>query len=303
MRALLVHNNFAGQRERKAEIQAAASRFAAAGWQVETVMPSDPTELEQLFRSAVADGFGSLVVSGGDGTVNQAIQALARSDTALGVIPTGTGNVWAKEVGTPLDVLSAADALIAGRRARVDLGRANGRYFLTIAGVGFDARVTRVLEPKAKRRLGLAAYVMAGVAEALRLRGEDVTIALDGAQSRSRILMVSVSNSRLYGGVLKIAPDAYLDDGLLDVLVFRGRGLLETARHTGNTVLGRHRGDPEVDSHQVSRIRVEAKNPLPVQLDGDYFCTTPVLIRVVPRALRVILPPGPHPQLKHADAA
>ncbi len=298
MRALIVHNVSAGQRDRGEEINLAASRLTDAGWNVEVAPPAEGTETDRILRQAIAKGLDVLVVAGGDGTLNVAIQALAGQPVALGVIPTGTGNVWAKEMGIPLDVRRATEVLLRGWTAVTDLGQANGRYFLSIAGIGFDASVTRALKQNTKRRLGLMAYVVAGVAEALKLRGEDATIVADGRAVRRRILMVAASNIRLYGGVLKMAPEAFVDDGLLDISVFRGRGLRATARHTIKALLGIHRKDPEVEFFQTSRLRIISRSELPVQLDGDYFGTTPVEIRMAPRALKVIVPPVPHPQFR-----
>ncbi len=298
MKALLIHNLSAGQRDRGEEIDFAASRLAAAGWKVEIAPPAGGAGTELILRQAMANGLDVVVVAGGDGTLNAVIQVLAGRPVALGVIPTGTGNVWAKEMGIPLDVRGATEVLLRGRTAVADLGQANDRYFLSIAGIGFDASVTRALKPTTKRRLGVVAYIIAAVVEALKLRGEEATIFADGRAVRRRILMVAASNTRLYGGILKMAPEALVDDGLLDISVFRGRGLRATARHAIKTVLGIHRRDSEVEFFQTSRLRVDSRSELPVQLDGDYFGTTPVEIRVVPAALRVIVPPAPHPQFR-----
>ena len=298
VRALIIHNLRAGQRDRREEIGLAASRLTGAGWKVDVVPPAEGVDADRILREAVADGLDVAVVAGGDGSLNAAIQALAGRPAALGVIPTGTGNVWAKEMGIPLDVRGATEVLLRGCMAVTDLGQANGRYFLSIAGIGFDASVTRALKPAAKRRLGLMAYVIAAVAEALKLRGEDAILVANGRAVHQRILMVAASNTRLYGGILKMAPEAFVDDGLLDISVFRGRGLRAMARHAIKALLGIHRGDPEAEFFQTSRLLVESRLDLPVQLDGDYFGTTPMEIRVVPRALRVIVPPALHPQFR-----
>ncbi len=301
MKAIIIHNLHAGHYGRGEQIALAASRLNAAGWEAEIASPENGAEFEQILRKATADGLDVAVVAGGDGSLNIAIQVLAGGPTALGVIPTGTGNVWAKEVGIPLDVRGATDVLLRGWTAVTDLGVANGRYFLSIAGVGFDASITRTIKTASKRKLGMTAYVIAAVVEALKLRGEDATLIVDGHATRERILMVAASNTRLYGGVLRMAPEAFLDDGLLDISVFRGRGLRATARHAIKTLLGIHRGDPDVEVFQTSHLRVESRLDLPVQLDGDYFGSTPLEIRVVPSALRVIVPPAPHPQFRTAN--
>lgn len=298
MRAMLIHNPHAGAGDRRHEIASVASRLTDAGWDVEVAPSAGGVEAERILRRAVAAGLDVALVAGGDGSLNVAIQALAGQNVALGVIPTGTGNVWAKEMRIPLDTRGATEVLLRGHAATVDLGWANDRYFLSIAGVGLDASVTRVLRPAAKRRLGRMAYLIATASEILKLRGEEATLIADGQALRQRVLMVAASNTRLYGGVLRMAPEALLDDGLLDVCVFRGRGLLTSIRHAVKAVLGIHRGDPEVEILQTARLLVDSPSRLPVQLDGDYFGTTPVEIRVVPRALRVIVPPVPHPQLR-----
>lgn len=298
MKALLIHNPQAGQRERSEEVAAAAARLSLAGWQVEMVTSTSTQEMEQAAHGAVAAGVDAVVVAGGDGTLNLAIQALAHQRAVLGVLPTGTTNVWAKEMGIPMDVRAATEVLLGGETARVDLGQVNGRYFLFVAGVGFDASVTRDVDLRAKRRLGRLAYVIAALAEALKLRGEEATIVTDGRVSRQRVLMVVASNIRMYGGVLTIAPEAFADDGLLDVWVFRGQGLLEAVTHALNVLLGRHSRDPGAEFSRSAEIFIDARNSLPVQLDGDYFGTTPVTLRVAPRALRVLVPPGPHPLLR-----
>lgn len=295
MKALLIHNLRAGPRDRRQEIAVVASRLTEAGWDLRVVSP-EPASLGGLLREAAADGLDVAVIAGGDGSLNLAIQSLAGTQTALGVIPTGTGNVWAKELGIPLDARGAAEVLLKGQTLWTDLGRANGRYFLAIAGVGFDATVTRDLKPATKRRLGVMAYVVAAIMEALKLRGSEALISADGRIMRRRILMVAACNTRLYGGVLRMAPEAFMDDGLLDVSIFFGHGFWRKLRHAVKALFGVHRSDPEVEFFQTPSLHIESREYLPVQLDGDYFGTTPVEIRVVPKALRVIVPPGSHPQ-------
>ncbi|HEX9016221.1 MAG TPA: YegS/Rv2252/BmrU family lipid kinase [Chloroflexota bacterium] len=297
MKAILLHNLRAGQRNRGNEVVLAATRLVEAGWEVDVASP-DPSDTDRVLRGAIEDGAEAVIVAGGDGSINLALQTIARTPVALGVIPTGTGNVWAREVGIPLDVRGATNTLLRGDVRIVDLGRANGRYFLAMAGVGFDATVTRVMKATSKRRLGMLAYVVAATVEALRLRGSETVISVGGLRLRRRILMVAVCNTRLYGAVLRMAPDAFLDDGLLDVSVFYGKGLWAKVRHPVKALFGTHGSDPDVESFGTAGLRIESKDYLPVQLDGDYFGTTPVEIDVVPAALRVIIPPGPHPQFR-----
>ncbi|MCL4369384.1 MAG: diacylglycerol kinase family lipid kinase [Chloroflexi bacterium] len=298
MKALLIHNPRAGQRDHRREIAESVTRLSSAGWEVEVVVSPSAGELERAVRAAVVAGVEVVIAAGGDGTLNLAIQALAHQHPALGVLPMGTTNVWAREVGIPLNVRRATEMLLTGEVARADLGMANSRYFLFVAGVGFDASVTQNMDPTAKRRLGMLAYVIAAGVEALKLRGVEATIVADGLVSRERVLMVVASNIRLYGGVLNMAPQAFADDGLLDVWAFRGRGVLEGAIHAASVLLGRHARDRGARFYRCSRLSIAAKGSLPVQLDGDYVGTTPVTLQVAPKALRVLVPPGPHPMFR-----
>ncbi len=287
-------------RNRGGEIAEAMANLMAAGWKVEMATASAPEEVERLARMAVERGDDAVVVAGGDGTLSATVQALAHQPTALGVLPIGTTNVWAREMGIPLNVAAATRVLLTGKLARIDLGQANHRYFLFIASAGFDASVTRGVDPRAKRHLGALAYILSAVSEGLRLRGEETTIVADGSVSRQRVLMVAANNIRLYGGVVMMSPEAYADDGLLDVWVFRGRGLFAAMFHVVNVLLGRHPKDLGTDYHRCAKVVIQSRRPLPVQLDGDYFDVTPMAFHAVPGALRVIIPQGPHPQLRQS---
>ncbi len=295
MRALLIHNLQSGQRERREEIAQAVSHLTGAGWQMEVVSSDSVQQLEEATRAAVAAEMEVVIVAGGDGTLNVAAQALAQRRTALGVLPIGTGNIWARAMGIPLDLPGATRVLLSGQVAQVDLGRADGRYFLFVAGIGFDGSVMRDLNPRTKRRLGRLAYVVAAVVEAVKLRGVEATISVDGRILRQRVLMVVANNVRMYGGVLPLAPNAYVDDGLLDIWVFRGQGMLSAAAHAINILMGRHSRNPGAQFYQSSSISVDARNSLPIQLDGDYFGTTPTSVKVEPKALRALIPSGPNP--------
>ncbi len=297
MRALLIHNTRSGQRDRGAEIAAAVQRLISAGWKLDAVSSDSAAELELQARRAVEAGVDMVIAAGGDGTLNLAIQAMAYRRAVLGILPTGTANVWALEMGIPTDIRAATELLLSGCTATVDLGRADGRYFLFVAGIGFDASVTREMNPGSKRKLGKLAYVIAAIVQASKLRGTEATIVADGRVSRQRVLMVVASNTRLYGGVINMAPDAFVDDGLLDFWVFRGRGLLAAAAHVVTVLLGRHYRDPGARYYRSTTLTVAAKGDLPVQLDGDYYGVTPVTISVAPGALRVVVPPGRHPIL------
>jgi YegS/Rv2252/BmrU family lipid kinase len=232
--------------------------------------------------------------------VGQVADGLAESDVALGILPLGTSNVLARDLGlsrvgtlNPFALESAAQLLLDSEPRRVDLGWANGRHFFNWVGVGFDAEITRVAEaqPAVKRRLGPVGFLVFALMTLRTYAGTRATVRIDGRRVSRRLILAVASNIELYGRWFHIAPRARLDDGLLDVCCFHGQGMATTLYHVMTVLLRRHIGDPRVSYYQARQVMVDTSRPLPVQLDGDAFGTTPLLIRVVPQALTLLLPP------------
>jgi len=294
MKAVLIHNPAAGQREAGEQLGRAAAYLRTHGWDLTVASTLGRGDTTTFARQAVAGGADVVVVVGGDGSINEAVQALAYSKTALAVLPHGTGNVYAREVGIPLHSLTAAArALASGQVHTVDLGVAGERYFLMWAGIGFDASVVRDLEetqPELKRRLGKAAFVVRGAAMALSFMGSRLDYRIDGRRLRRRTIMAVLSNGSRYAAYLRLAPQARLDDGILDLYIFKGRGVFATARHFAGLVVGQHVRDPEVEYYQVQRLGVRGRGALPVHTDGEPAGQTPMDFRVAPAALHVIVP-------------
>ncbi len=291
--ATVIVNPTAGRRDVGAQIRQAAEELTRRGWTVnveETLRRGDATVLA---RRAAASGQQAVLIVGGDGTLNEAANGLVGSETALGILPVGTGNAWARLLGLPIGKPVQAARLLADGSVRVaDVGRAGNRYFLQWVGIGFDATVTREVESRqwAKRRLGPLAYILAGVRVALRYQSEEANVTADGQTSAHRMILAVAANSRHYAAILRLAPRARLDDGTLDLFVFHGNGFCQTLRHFILLLFGRHETDAAVWHERVQRVSVEAARPLDVQIDGEPADTTPVEISVIPRALRVLVP-------------
>lgn len=301
MKAQIILNPAAGQRDLRADLNRAVAYLESQGWAISLAETRARGDATALARMAAEAGYDAVFVVGGDGTLNEAANGLAGTDVALGVLPAGTGNVWAAEIGllpipTPLhrpNLLAAAQALSAGTTRWIDLGRAGERYFLLWAGIGFDAELVKLIETEArpmKARLGPLAYGITGVVAALRFQGRRVLLEIDDRRVRARVILVVVSNAQLYAGAVRVAPGARLDDGRLDVCIFRGYGLLYTLRHLIGIATGRHLHDPEVTCCQAERLSLRTRKPLQVHVDGDPIGTTPMEFQVIPRALRVMLP-------------
>lgn len=291
MRTMLVFNPYAGQAEAlERELDAAAAVWREAGWTVRLEPTRAPGDGRRLGRLAADEGYGLVVAAGGDGTINEVINGLAGSATALAPLPLGTMNVWARELRLPLQPRAAAAAILGWRARPIDLGRAGERYFLLMAGIGFDAAITAGVRPAEKRRLGALAYVTSGIRQALSVRGARVRLLIDGRLLRRRVLQVVVGNTQLYGGLVKITRHASIDDGLLDVCVIKGDNGLSALRRVIAIIVGRQSMDPEIEYYRARSVQIAARPALPVQVDGDPIGRTPMTFDAAPGALRALLP-------------
>lgn len=290
--ARLIVNPRSGQRAHARAIERVVGAADDLGWHLEVVETRERGDATRLTAKAIGAGLPIVLAGGGDGTLNEVIQAAAGTSTAVGAIPFGTMNVWVRELGLSLDPAEAVRQLLTGHARRIDLGQINGRYFLLMAGLGFDAEAVHAVENSPQRRFGALAFLAAGALAALRTRGERVRLRADGRAFEMNAALVTVGNTRLWAGAVQITHHASVADGLLDVCVFPGRSLLTKLRHLFLVVIGRHDADPEVTYLQVRELQVATRRPLPIQVDGEPAGTTPARIKVVPRVLRMLVGPG-----------
>ncbi len=274
------------------ELEDAVAYLSARGLPTELCLTERPGHAIELAREAVRAGMAMVIAAGGDGTVNDVIQALAGHETALGVLPLGTVNVWAREVGIPLYTPDACDVLLHGVRRRVDLGQAGSRYFLLMAGIGFDAEVARQVEQSKLKQLGLKVLDYLATVGRLSVTHEPTRIWMvrDGKRYSTRALMVIIGNTRLYGGAMTFTRNAIADDGWLDAVTVGGGGLMHRLAVLRRALLRRKSLGPRVRYDRAKRITIEATQPLPVQVDGEVIGNLPMTFTVAPRALTVIVP-------------
>ncbi len=306
MKAHLIYNPTAGPRDVQRALKRVRSHLRHRGWSVELRLTEKPGDAIALAHAAAQTGCDVAIVAGGDGTINEAVNGLVGTQTAMGVLPVGTGNMWAKQLGIPTYTLTnplrlheAAAGLAEGTIRLVDVGQVNNRYFLCWAGIGLDAQVTAEVEPRQRhtKRLGALPYAIAAVLVAREFQGVQARVSLDGGVVRGRTLLILVSNIQQYIGVLNVAREARIDDGLLDVFVFKGLGFPYAVRHLLKIISQRYLQDPQVVYRQIRHIEVCTEWAIPVQVDGDPIGTTPVTLKVVPLALRVLVPPSAPPGL------
>jgi YegS/Rv2252/BmrU family lipid kinase len=237
--------------------------------------------------AAAGDGEIPIVMSG-DGLIGQVGGALVGADVPLGVIPGGRGNDFARVVGIPTEVEAAVEALADGHTRRIDVGEVDGRRFLCIASCGFDSDANRIAN-ETRLIKGRLVYAYAALRALAGWRPARFTLTLDGERREFTGYSVAAANSRAYGGGMFIAPDAELDDGLLDVVTTGQVGKLRFLVHLPQVFEGKHVDNEEVEVGGAAELRIEADRPFAVYADGDPIADLPVTVRVRPRALRVIV--------------
>jgi YegS/Rv2252/BmrU family lipid kinase len=239
-----------------------------------------------------------VIVAGGDGTMNAAVDALVECGLPLGILPTGTGNDLARTLGIPTTLVEAAAVITGGRRHTIDLGRVNGKHFFNVASIGLSAELTRHHTVERKRRLWLLAYVLS-VRDAYRqTRPFRARIVCDGKTLRVRAIQISIGNGRHYGGGMTIAEDAAIDDGWLDVYCLKPLSFWRLLILFPALRRGRLRRQQSVAVMRGRKVEVTTRRAMPVSTDGEITTRTPARFEVVPRALSVLVPAsyGSRPQ-------
>ncbi len=293
MKALVVANPAAGSRRRQPELATIARCLREAGVRAQRVAASSVRKVQARLREALASESPDetrVIAVGGDGTINAVLPALAGSGFTLGIIPSGTLNALAGELGIPRGIREATSVCLGGRTRQIDLGSANGRPFALMAGAGFDAAVVHSVVPAAnKNMLGYSA-LRRGLRLLATYTPTRLRITTETESVETEAWLALIANARHYSYCLQVAPQAAADDGWLDVW------LLESgpAVHIGHQVLGLLRGRPGdccgVFHLRTQRLRVDSEPPVSVQVDGDQAGRTPVDISIMPAALKVMIP-------------
>jgi YegS/Rv2252/BmrU family lipid kinase len=243
----------------------------------------------ELAREAAARGEVPVTLSG-DGLIGAVAGALRDiPDAVLGVLPGGRGNDFARMIGLPLDPVAACDVLAHGREAPVDLGAADGRTFLGIASLGFDSDANRIANA-APPQLGRLVYVYGALRALAAWKPARFTVEVDGARTEFTGWSVAAANSGFYGGGMRLAPHARLDDGALDVILVSDCSKLRCALTLPKVFRGAHIHEPNVTELRGAEVRVSADRPFTVYADGDPIGKLPIVMRAVPAALKVLLP-------------
>ena len=253
--------------------------------------------LPETVRAALQDGCDLIILGGGDGSISSVVDDLAHHHAVLGLLPLGTANDFARTLGIPTDLDAACATIAQGKVVDVDLGLADGNYYVNVAHVahvGLGAAAIKALSPGIKRVAGTLAYPIATARALLGFQPFAATLSFPNGDHPPvrfpRLLQVAVGNGRFYGGGMAVAPGAGIDDGTLDVYAIAWSGWqglvgLAWSFKSGDFVYRKN-----VHYYQTTSVRIETEQPLPTNVDGEVVDQTPVLFALARDALKVIVP-------------
>ncbi len=262
--ALIIYNPAAGRFSVKPFIKSAVKALDSAGWRVDVAETKSGEHTTELAKQAAAENKEAVFAVGGDGTIGNVVNGLIDSDTALGVLPAGTANVWSIELGLtpfawthPWVLKKNASILAKAPCCAVDVGMCNETSFMMWAGIGLDALTIHSMEPRVRieKFFAMPEYTAKTIWNAAQWSGMKLTLWVDGREVEGQFILAVATNIRHYmGGLSNLSPDAYLDDGLLDLWLFSGSNLGDALRHAYDLWLGTHEIIRRCSTYSVSQF-------------------------------------------------
>ncbi|WP_199617713.1 diacylglycerol kinase [Paenibacillus alkalitolerans] len=292
-RARLIYNPTSGREEMRRRLPDVLQRLEGYGFETSTHATVGSGDATLAAAEAARRGFDIVIAAGGDGTINEVVSGLAEAEhrPPLGILPLGTTNDLARALGIPRSWDAAIDIIAEGHERKVDIGRLNKRYFINIAGGGSLTELTYEVPSKMKTMLGQLAYYMKGLEKLPRLRPIEMTVRSKEVELHEEMMLFLVANTSSVGGFERLAPDAKIDDGLMDVYLLRKCTLPDFIRLVSLIVRGETVSDPLVVNFQTSRLTIESKDYVQLNLDGEFGGTLPCEITVLPSHLGLFVDP------------
>ena len=285
-RASVGDRAFAAYRARK--LEAVRRRLVEGGLEVQVTATASADHAAALALAAAQAG-EEVVAFGGDGMVRIAAAAIHGMDAVLGILPGGRGNDFAAALRIPRDPLAACEVVASGRIRSVDAGQVDGQLFVGIASIGLESEVTPIAN-EAPRIGGRAVYLAATVYGLARWQPARFEIQADDETRAFTGYMAAAANSGRFGGGMRLAPDARLDDGLLDLVMIEHISRLQFIRATPKVFKGTHGREPNVQMRKAATVRLDADRPFAVYADGDEVARTPAVVTTLERAINVRTP-------------
>jgi len=290
MRLLALINPLAGGSGGRALVRRIRRGFAAGPHRCEWEAPSGTEAMRARIHDARAEGFDGLLLAGGDGTLHAALPALCTEEIPFGLIPAGRGNDFARALHQGGGSILEWDFRSGPRRREIDLPEVNGVPYCSVSCAGFDARVNRLALERRGRLPGSLGYAVCVFLALRDLEAFPVRVTLDGITREESVVMVTVANGSFYGGGMRIAPDAAVDDGLLDVCVVREIGRVELARQFPRVYRGTHLSHPRVWHATARQVEITADTPREIFADGEFVGRSPMRCGIARRLTTLWFP-------------
>ncbi len=300
--AVIIYNPAAGRFSVKPFIKSVVKTLESSGWKADAAETKSGEHTIQLAKQAAVEKKEAVFAVGGDGTIGNVVNGLIDSDTALGVLPAGTANVWSIELGLRAFTLGNfwalkrnASLLANAPCHAIDVGTCNDVSFMMWAGIGLDALTIHALEPRIRleKFFAFPEFTAQTLMQAAQWRGVKLRLWADGHAVEGQYIVAVATNIRHYlGGLSKLSPEAYLDDGLLDMWLFSGSHLGDALRHAYEMMTGKHINSDAARKITFNSLRIEADSPFLIQTDGEpRGSAQKVEIKVKSGALKMLVPP------------
>lgn len=266
------------------------------GWEIKVSATEYQGHATELAKQSVKDETYLVIAAGGDGTINEVVQGLAGSQTVLSILPVGTTNVMARDLKIPLNFQDALQVIDNGEESTIDLGIVNDRYFVLMVGIGFDAKLVNEVDSNFKKMTGVVAFAATSPISMFNHKQSKMSITLWDKEGKKKKFkknshQVLVSNAPTYAISLTVSLGAKLDDGLLDLDIFKNEKLHKFAWRLISIAFVTKKSDKEyVENYQFQKMMLKADPPMPIQVDGDSYGYTPALIEVKPNYLKILKP-------------
>lgn len=286
-RALLLMNRHA--RQGKKGLSEAIEQLQTLGLELIEESTEDPQHLPDIIRR-YKNRVDLVIIGGGDGTLNAAVDGLADTHLPLGILPLGTANDLARTLGIPNSLPEACEVIVKGNVQRIDLGWVNGKHFFNVASMGLSVQITQMLTKETKRRWGILAYAVTALQAISQARPFSAEIRINGKSISVKTVQIAVGNGRYYGGGMAVVHDATIDDQRLDLYSLELRHWWQIVALLPAMRQGRHVTSSNVRSLRGQEIEVHTRKPRPINTDGEITTHTPAHFRVIPQALAVLVP-------------
>ncbi|MEA5575840.1 lipid kinase [Anabaena sp. UHCC 0451] len=288
LRALLLVNRHSRQGQQS--LLEAINCLERLGFHLIQESTENPEHLADVIRRYQTE-IDVVIIGGGDGTLNAAVDAIVDTQLPLGILPLGTANDLARTLGIPNTLPEACQIIAAGDLRRIDLGWVNGKYFFNVASLGLSVNITQKLTREVKRRWGIFAYAATALQVIWKSRPFSAEIRIKDQSFRVKTVQIAVGNGRYYGGGMAVFHDATIDDQRLDLYSIEIKHWWQIIPLLPSMRQGRHIHWQGVRAIQGQEIEVYTRKPHPINTDGEITTCTPAVFRVIPRAISVLVPP------------